>query len=176
MPRALPAAALVAALLTAGCLGSVEAATIPQDSLPSGWSLQNEDSQSVAMGLASLETREYGTGSGFAGATVATTNDLPILDEEGQVLPRAIEQVEEKKGVRFTNPSELQVQLSNLDQQDTATEYDVEDAGGPAKALIVTPECGSFVIAAGYGTTATGPGGGPSPYDNARSAVKGVVC
>lgn len=170
MRRPLLALALTASVLAAGCLGSVEAAKIPQKSLPSGWSLQNEKSESIAFGLAQLKTREYGTGSGLAGATVASVNDVPVLDERERVLPRAIEKVEEKKGVKFKNPSSLSVQLTNLDQKAPATEYDVEGARGPAKALIVTPNCGPFVIAAGYGTTVG------AQYDNARRAVKGVVC
>lgn len=171
MSRRHLALALVAATLTAGCLGGVEAATIPAQSQPSGWSEKGQDSQSLVAGLGTLELRDYGpSGNDFSGATIATMNDLPIVDEREQVLPRAIERVEEQRGVTFTNPSDKTVQLTNLNQQAPATEYDVEDAGGPAKALIITPDCDAFVIAAGFGTTVG------SQYDNARSAVKGVVC
>lgn len=171
MSRRFLALSLVAALLTAGCLGSVEAATIPQESMPSGWSEKNSESDSLVLGLGSLELRDYGpSGNDFSGATIATMNDLPIVDERDQVLPRAIERVEEQRGVRFTNPTGLTVQLTNLGQEAPATEYDVEGAGGPAKALIVTPDCDAFVIAAGFGTTVG------DQYDTASDAVKAVVC
>lgn len=171
MSRRILALSLVAALLTAGCLGSVEAASIPPESMPSGWSQKGSESDTLVLGLGSLELRDYGpSGNDFSGATIATMNDLPVVDERNQVLPRAIERVEEQRGVTFTNPSDLTVQLTNLNQEAPATEYDVEGAGGPAKALIITPDCENFVIAAGFGTTVGG------QYDTARDAVKGVVC
>jgi hypothetical protein len=171
MSRRLLVAAVVLAALTAGCLGSVDAAEIPSESMPSSWSEKSTENKGVAGGLVTLKIRDYGpAGNDFSGATIATMNDFPVLDERDQVLPRAIERVEKQRNVTFTNPTSMKVNLTNLNQQAPAEEYDVEDAGGPAKALVITPDCEDFVIAAGFGTTIG------DQYDDAKSAVKGVVC
>lgn len=170
------AALLLVSTLT-GCLGSVDPATLPPEALDThGWSQQGSSSQSLVLGLGDLEIRDYGPGSGFAGATLASVNDVPLVSEEDRVLPRAIDRVEEKRGVEFTSPSTGSLELTNRGTTVEATEYDVEGADGPAKAVLFTPECGPFVIVAGYGTTATGLTGGAAPYDDARDVVKSVTC
>lgn len=175
--RARLAVAAGVALTLAGCLGSVDPATIPAEALERhDWSRQASTSQNLVLGLGDLEIRGYGPGSGFAGATLASANDVPVVSEENRVLPRAIQRVEEKRGVRFKDPSETTIRLENRGTTVQATVYDVEGAGGPAKAVLFTPNCGPFVIVAGYGTTTSGLFGGASPYDEARDVVGSVVC
>lgn len=174
MRRLLLAASLAAVVLLAGCLGSVEPATIDESSLQNqGWSEQSRSSDSLFLGMGDLVRVEYGPSGGadFAGATVATVNDLPVVDEEEQVLPRAIEQVEEQEGVKFTQPSERSLDLAQMGTTVSATEYVVEGAPAPAKAVIFTPDCPDFVIVAGFGTTSPA-----NFYNDARNVVRGVVC
>lgn len=172
MRRHLLVAALVAAVSLSGCLGSVTPATVPQSTLDDeGWVEKDSTSDSLFLGVGSVERRNYGPpGDDFTGATVATVSDLPVIDEREQLLPRAIENVEEERGVSFEDPTSKSVQLTNMDQEAPATEYDVKGAGGPAKALVITPNCEPFVVAAGFGTTIG------DRYQTAKTVVKGVQC
>lgn len=173
--RALSALLLLTVAL-AGCLGGVTAAKLPSSTLQDhGWSRTDRSSRSLVMGLAELKVRDYESEDGFAGATVASMNDVPIVSEEKRVLPRAIKRIEKQRNVDLVKTGTRTMDLANLDATVDADVYRVENAPGEAKAVIFTPPCGPFVIVAGYGSTGSGLVAGAT-YEDAREVVRHVVC
>lgn len=166
---------LLAATLS-GCIGSVTAARIPSSTLDDqGWSRTDTSSRSMAFGLAELKVRDYRSDGGFAGATVASMNNAPIVNEEKRVLPLAIKRIEKSRDVNLVKTGTRQMDLVNLDTTVTADVYRVENAPGDAKAVIFTPPCDPFVIVVGYGSTGGGIVAGAS-YEDARNVVRHVIC
>lgn len=167
----------------AGCLGSVEPARIPQQSLQeNGWSQTKSTSDNLVWGLGDLEIRDYEPESGFAGATVATVNDVPLVDEEERLLPRAIERIEERRDVNLSKIGTERITLVNVGSTIEATEYEVQGAPGPARALVFTPTCAPFVAVASYGLQTSGDGGvfgsdeERTPYQEAKDIGRHVAC
>lgn len=183
MHRAIWLALALVAPLTAGCLGSVTPASIPEQALSqNGWSETRDERQSIAGGLAEVVTREYTKGGtqALAGAIVATLNDIPILDERERLIPIALEQVEEQQGITLRETGTRTLQLTNLGVTVTGTEYDIEGAALPAKGVLFTPSCGDFVVVVAYGTLPQQGGvlGGSAPdrYGEARDVARTVTC
>lgn len=142
-------------LVTSGCLGlgGVSPAYIPSQDLPASWSEDDRVSQAIAMGLGELETITYETNDGFAGVTVATLNDVPILDERSRVVPAAIDRIEQRHDVTLEESGTTTVELVNQGGQTSGTVYDVQDAPADAKAVMFTVDCDPFVLVIAYGTT-----------------------
>lgn len=163
-------------LLTSGCLGlgGVSPAFVPSEDLPASWSETDRDTQSIAMGLGELETIAYQTNDGFAGVTVATLNDVPLLDERSRVVPAAIDQIEQRHDVTLEESDTTTVELVNQGGQTSGTVYDVQGAPADAKAVMFTLDCDPFVLVIGYGTT-----GGTfteALYGDARDVGAHTVC
>lgn len=178
-------AGLVALLLVlpalTGCLGSVEPATIPQSTLSEkNWELAKTDEQSIAMGLGQLVTKDYrprsgggplGGGTKMSGAIVATSNDVPVLDET-RFIPRAIEKVEKRRNIDLKEAGTTELDLPNVGGGTTVTAqlYTFTKSGIQGKAALVTPACGPFVVAVGYGVVAE------NIYREAKNVARHVKC
>lgn len=180
MRTALLAGLLVVAM-TAGCLGDVQPAAISEAELNErGWSQTDASEQSVAMGLGQIAQSEYrpNGGSDVTGVTVATTTDIPILDER-RFIPQALEKVEENRGIQFTEAGSTTVSLPELGVDSSEAElYTFSKDGADGKAILITPDqCDSFVVTVGYGVT--GAGGfqaTDATYEEARDVARNVVC
>jgi hypothetical protein len=173
-------AGLLALAMMAGCLGGVDPAEISEQTLnQKGWSQTNSDTQPVAMGLAEIATKEYRGPSGqdATGVTVATTNDIPILDER-RFIPNAIEKIEEKRGITLEKTGTTKVSLPQLGGTETdADVYDFEKSGAQGKAVLITPEeCDPFVISVGYGLTQGSELAGSATYNEAKDVARNVAC
>lgn len=125
------------------------------------------------MGLGELETITYETNRGFAGVTVATLNDVPLLDERSRVEPAAIEQIEERYGVQLEETGTTTLELANRDAQVQGTEYDVQGAPAEAKAVLFPVDCDPFVLVVAYGLAGSGFG---ASYQDAQDVGRHVVC
>lgn len=194
MQRSLLALALVASVSLTGCLGSVEPAKIPQQTLDEhGWEKTREDRAEIAGGLGERVILSYREGN-TRGATTVSANDVPIFDESS-LLPVLIEQVERQQGVKLEETGEREIQLNALDATVTATVYDVKEGPADAKAVVFTAPCSSFAAVLTWGTTGSGSDGGgglPGPitgvddgsqdssgdtaYDEALEVARDVVC
>lgn len=171
---------LLAIVLTAGCLGGVEAAQISQDTLDDrGWTQTDSSEQSVAMGLGQINTVDYRKGGLDAtGVTVATTTDVPILDER-RFIPQALERVEQQRGISFEEAGTTTVSLPQLEIDSAqANLYDFQKDGANGKAILITPDrCDGFVISVGYGVTGAGGfSANQQTYQEARDVARNVVC
>lgn len=172
--------ALVAAAgLAAGCLG-VTAAEIPEDERNDrNWHESSSKEETVAFGLAELVTKEYrpDSGVGITGVTVASAPDVPIYDETN-LLPRAIEQVEEKRGITLEKTDETaSLSLTNLDAEVDAPIYRFEKGGAQGRLVLFdAPGCDSFVVVAGYGVTDPAGVSGEATYGEARNLAATVDC
>ena len=182
--------ALLLALLTPGCLGSVTPAEIAPSALQqNNWRESSRSTQSVALGLGEVVQIEYGERapavSQFAsGIILVTANNVPLLTE-ARFIPQALERVEQQRGVEFVATGSRSLSLTNLGASITGTEYDIRGAVAPAKALVITPDCSDFVVVAAFGVVETGGsgggifGGGSSgtrPYDRALQVAAAVTC
>jgi hypothetical protein len=162
----------------AGCLGDVQGASISEQKLQEeGWSQSDSSEKSVAMGAAQLVTTDYRPNGGgdTTGVTVATTNDVPILDEK-RFIPQAIERVEEQRGIDFQEDGSTKVDLPELgvDQAD-AQLYKFNKDGAQGKAILITPDqCDGFVITVGFGVTQGVTGA--ATYEPAKDVARHVVC
>lgn len=181
MRKATIAVLLVAGMATAGCLGSVNGAKISQSTLnENGWSKTSDKTDGVAMGLGELVNREYrpSSSSQGTGAIVATTNNVPVLDES-RFIPKAIERVEKQRNIDLQKSGTTEVSLPELgvDAID-AQLYTFQKSGANGKLILFTPDqCSGFVVAAGYGITGGGGIAAPSPtYQTAKDVARGVVC
>lgn len=181
MRRTLWASLVLASLLLSGCLGSVSPAEISQNTLDQrGWSETNTDEQSVAMGLAQIVTKDYepnGSPQG-TGAIVATTNNVPILDES-RFIPRAIERVEQQRNIELEEAGTTTVSLPELGVEGVDAQlYTFQKSGASGKAILFTPDtCGPFVVTVGYGITgAGGISGVEQTYNEAKNVARNVVC
>lgn len=180
MRTALMAGVLALAMM-AGCLGDVQPAGISEAELNErGWSQTGSSEQSVAMGLGQISQGEYrpSGGSDVTGVTVATTTDIPILDER-RFIPQALEKVEKDRGITFTEAGTTTVSLPQLGVDSSEAElYTFTKDGADGKAILITPDqCDSFVITVGYGVT--GAGGfqaTDATYQEARDVARNVVC
>lgn len=172
---------LVASMVTAGCLGSVSGARISQSTLDeSGWSKTSDQTKGVAMGLGELENKEYqpSSSSQGTGAIVATTNDVPILDES-RFIPQALERVEKQRNIELQKSGTTEVSLPELGVDAIEAQlYTFQKSGANGKLILFTPDqCDGFVVAAGYGITGGGGVAAPSPtYQTAKDVARGVVC
>ena len=182
MHRSVWLAILLLASLTAGCLGNVEPAEIPEEAYEErGWQKTRDDTQSLALGLVEVVIREYSDPQGFSGITLATAPDFPFIDEENDLIPLALDRVEEDQGVEFVPIGTRTLQLANIGGQVTANEYDVRGKGVPAKAVIFSPSCNDFVAVVAYGVSTSSDGGlfggsGTSLYKEAQEISRRVVC
>lgn len=174
-------AGLLAIALTAGCLGGVEPAQISEQKLnDEGWSQSDSSEQSVAMGLGQIATRDYRPGGqgDATGVTVATTTNIPILDEN-RFVPRALEKVEKERGIDFKKAGTTTISLPELGAENVEAElYDFRKSGASGKAILFTPEqCDSFVVTVGYGVTGTGGlSASEATYQEAKNVARNVVC
>lgn len=172
---------LVASLLTTGCLGSVSPARIDQGTLDDkGWRETDTTEESVAMGLGQIVTKDYRQRGGQegTGAIVATTNDVPILDES-RFIPDAIEQIEQQRNIQLERSGETTVSLPTLGVDEiNAQLYTFQKSGASGKAILFTPDqCSDFVVTVGYGITgAAGISGIEKTYNEAKDIARNVVC
>ncbi len=164
MRRTSLAVGLTLLMLTTGCigLGSVSPAEVPgQDAQDQGWEKTNEDVQSFAMGLGERVSKQYRPqeSSNRGAVSVETTNDVPLFDE-GELLPQAIERMEENHNIELEKNGTRSIELANMEGGVTADVYDIK--GGPAdgKAIVFTVPCDPFVAVIGFGTTPSDDGGG----------------
>lgn len=174
-------------VLTSGCLGSVDPATIPEDTLDqNNWTERDRNEEGIAGGLAPATLVDYGprgTTSGLgAGITVATTVNLPIVDER-KLLPLALDHVEKEKGIEFANPVSRAIVVQAAGGSITATEYDIRGAPVPGKGLVYTLDCNDFAVVAAWGADVkTGSGGlfggdrSETLYDAAVRISRSVTC
>lgn len=194
MRRSLLAIALVASVALTGCLGSVEPAKIPQQTLDEhGWEQTREDRAEIASGLGERVILSY-QGGNTRGVTTVSANDVPVFDESS-LLPVLVEQVERQQGVKLEETGEREIQLNNLDTTVTATVYDVKEGPADAKAVVFTAPCSSFAAVLAWGATGSGSDGGgglPGPipgvddgsqdssndtaYQEAIDVARDVVC
>lgn len=171
---------LALATLATGCLGGVTPAKISQSTLDNnGWSQTNRQEQGVALGLGQLVQRDYrpsGSPPG-TGAVVASTNDVPILDES-RFIPQALERVEQERNIDLQESGTTTVSLPELGgQQVEAQLYTFQKSGATGKAILLKPDqCDPFVVAVGYGITGGGGVGIQKTYNEAKRVVRGVVC
>ncbi len=178
----LTASGLVALVLTAGCLGGVDAAEIPDQTLSQeGWELKSEERDSVVLGMGEKVSREYGKRGGVAGVMgvmVVTVNDVPLVDEK-KFIPGALEEVEKSQGIQFEETGTTQLSLTNLDTTVSATEYRVTKDNLNGDAVLFTPNCGSFVVVVGYGASGAGGvgfGGESNFSQEAQRVARTVAC
>lgn len=178
MRRLMLLAFVVAAALGAGCLG-VTAAEIPEDERNAkNWQETSSERQTVAFGMAELVTKEYGPNNdvGVTGATVATAPDVPIYDETN-LLPRALEQVEQKRNIELTQSGTTTLSLSNLGADTDADVYRFEKNGAQGKLVLFdAPSCDAFVVVAGYGITDPAGISDETTYGEARDLARTVAC
>lgn len=169
---------VVAAALGAGCLG-VTAAEIPEDERnDENWQETSSERQSVAFGMAELVTKEYRPNNdvGVTGITVASAPDVPIYDETN-LLPRALEQVEQKRGIELTKSGTTTLSLSNLGADTSADVYRFEKNGAQGRLVLFdAPGCDSFVVVAGYGITDAAGLSDETTYGEARDLASTVTC
>lgn len=174
-------AALLALAMVAGCLGDVQPAGISEAKLDEqGWSQTKSNEQSVAMGLGQIAQSEYRPegGSDVTGVTVATTTNIPILDER-RFIPQALEKVEKERGIQFTEAGSATVSLPQLGVDSSEADlYTFTKGGADGKAIVITPQqCDSFVVTVGYGVTGTsGVQATDATYDQAKDVARNVVC
>lgn len=178
MRRLMLLAIVVAAGLAAGCLG-VTAAEIPEDERNSAnWQETSSEEETVAFGLAELVTKEYRPNSdlGVTGATVASAPDVPLYDESN-LLPRALEKVEQERGIDLTHTGETTLSLTNLGADTDADLYRFEKDGAQGRLVLFdAPGCDSFVVVAGYGVTDPAGISGEATYGEARDLARTVAC
>lgn len=180
MRRALWAVLLATATM-AGCIGDIHPAQISEATLDEqGWSQTDSSEQSVAMGLGQITTRDYRPlgGTDATGVTVATTTDIPILDER-RFIPQALEQVEEERGITFEEAGSTTLSLPRLGIDSTDADlYEFTKSGAEGKAVLITPEsCDGFVLTVGYGITGTGGIQAiEKTYEEARDVARNVEC
>lgn len=176
MRRALLAAFVLVLPFVAGCLGDVSAAELP-DPQANGWSMTSEDREEMAFGFVEVVTKEYEPDGamGTTGVMVTSAPNFPLFDES-QLLPMALEQVEEDRGITLTKVDETTLTLTNLDMETSADVYDFQKSGAEGQAVLFTPSaCDSFVVVVGYGITAAGMFG-EATYQEARNMAANVVC
>ncbi len=162
--------------LVAGCLGDVDAAELP-DPEAQGWSMTSEDRDEMAFGFVEIVTKEYEPdGSlGTTGVIVASAPSVPLFDES-QLLPMALEQVEQERGITLTKVDETSLTLTNLGMDTSAEVYDFQKDGAEGQTILFTPgACDAFVVVVGYGITAAGMFG-ETAYQEARDMAASVVC
>lgn len=165
-----------------GCLGDVEPAQISQETLNNeNWEQVSSEEQSLAMGLATLVTNDYRCASACGGGSlggadvqtsgviVASTNDVPILDER-RFIPAAIEKVEEERNINLEESGNTMLSLPNLGEDVNATTYTFTKSGVNGKAVLFTPDCSSFVVTVGYGVVQD------SIYEDAKNIARQVTC
>ncbi len=178
MHRAWLLAFVLVVPFASGCLGSVEAAEIP-DPEQEGWSQTSQDEESMAFGLAQVVTLEYepNTGAGTTGVIVASTTNVPVFDEE-RLLPMALEQVENERGIDLRQDGETTLTLANLDGVEVvADRYAFEKDGVEGKAVLFTVDrCDPFVVVVGYGVTDPAGMFADPTYDEAREMASTVTC
>jgi hypothetical protein len=178
MRRRLLVATVALAALAAGCL-SVSAAEVPEEDLnANSWQEHSESRETVAMGMAEVVTTEYrpSNDAGVTGVIVATAPNVPIYDESN-LLPRAIEQVEQKRNIDLTKTGQTDLSLSNLDVQTSADVYDFEKNGAQGQLVpFEAPGCDDFVVVAGYGITDPVGAIAEATYGEARDMATAVVC
>lgn len=172
--------AVALALVAPGCLGSVTAATLPDDALASeNWREARRDRQSVAMGTAEVVLVDYAPRDNRhalgAGITVATGNDVPLYDEAA-LIPEALSRIEERKGVEFREIGDRSIQLTNAGGSVTGTEYAIDGAPGNGRALVFEVDCDDFVVVAAWGATESGLLGGGNLYQEALDVARNVRC
>lgn len=180
MREALWIGVVMATLLTAGCLGGVDAAEIPEQTLQDNdWREDDVSEESVALGLGEIVTKDYRpqNSMGASGAMVVTTTDVPILDER-RFLPQAIEDVEEERNMQFNKADTTTIQLPELGIEVEGDVYNFQKSGVDGKAVVFTSDaCDSFVVGVGYGVTGGGGfGADPVTYQEARRVVSQLVC
>lgn len=174
-------AGLLVMAMLAGCLGDVQPAEISDQTLQQkGWSQTDSSDETVAFGLGQITTRDYrpSGGTDATGATVASTTDVPILDER-RFIPQALERVEEQRGISFQEDGTTTVSLPSLGIDSTEADvYTFTKGGADGKAILITPEeCDSFVISVGYGVTGTGGfQATDKTYQEAKEIARNVVC
>lgn len=187
------AAVLVLVGSLAGCLGGASGPGIPQSDLSAKqWGRDGEPSTRTLYGLAEIRQQAYGPGGTgkFGGALVVSVTDVPLVDEEDHV-PEQVAAYERSQGITLRKTGTETMTLSNVGGLKAAADlYDVETSAagvGAAKAVILQVHCEEpdvFVVAVGYGATATSaggplglPGGGSvDVYDQARGLVQALDC
>lgn len=164
--------------LTAGCIGSVDAAEVP-NAKDEGWSQTSEDNQEMAFGLVEVVTKEYNPDStgDTTGVIVASATSIPLFDEE-RLLPMAIEQVEQERGITLTETGETTVSLANLGGVEVVADlYEFEKDNVEGQAVLFTvDQCDAFVVVVGFGITDPAGMFGDSTYGEARDMATTVTC
>lgn len=176
MHRAWLAAFVLVLPFVAGCLGDVSAAELP-DPEADGWSMTGEDQDEMVLGMVEVVTKEYEPDGamGTTGVIVTSAPNFPLFDES-RLLPMALEQVEEDRGITLTKVDDTTLTLTNLDTETSAEVYEFEKDGAEGQAVLFTPSaCDSFVVVVGYGITAAGMFG-DTTYGDARDMAASVVC
>lgn len=157
MHRTLIAVSLGLMMVTTGCLGlgSVSPAEIPsQDAQDQGWEKTDEDVRSYAMGLGERVSKVYNPQDrpNRGAVNVETVNDVPFLDE-AELVPQAIDRLEERYNIELNKTGTRSVDLANMEGAVTADEYVIEGAPAEGKAFVFTAPCDPFVVVLGFGTT-----------------------
>ena len=178
------ALALALAVVLPGCLGSVSPASIPAATLQANdWHQARESRESRAAGLVDIVSRDYApveerTALG-SGVSVVSVTNVPILDEK-RFIPAAVERIEKDRGVQFNEVGSRVVELTNIGRT-TGTEYTISGASLPGRALLLTPDCGDFIVLVAWGATTIGPaalisGRDRDLYEEAIGVAKAVEC
>lgn len=193
MRRSLIAVGLTLLMMTTGCLGlgSVTPGEVPsQDAQDQSWEKTNEDVQSFAMGLGERVSKQYRPqeNSNRGAVAVETTNDVPLFDE-GELLPQAIDRIEERYNLELEKNGTRSIELANMEGGVTADVYDLKNAPAEGKAIVFTAPCDPFVAVIGFGTTPDDGGGGggilgsdsstttgPNHYEQAVELARHVTC
>lgn len=182
-PRSLRMLApLVAVLALAGCLGAAVGPGVPAADLNDhGWQPVTSEAQTL-FGLLEISRNEYAprAGSDAAGVLVVAVTDVPFLDEASRV-PEQIDAYAARNGLTFTPVGSLDLALPNRGITVPATEYDVEGAPVPARALVATFSCDEpdvLVVTVGYGAlpTGAGPFGTADLYGDAKEVAAAAAC
>lgn len=181
MTRALLAGLFTLSLLMTGCVGSIDPARLPADTLEDhGWEQTRATNGEVAGGAAHSALYTY-HGNASQGIAVLSANDVPFVDE-ASLLPALLEEVEAQDGVGFNKTGERNLTLSRLNTSITAQQYRVTNASeGEANALMFTPPCTAFVAVLGWGVNETGEQADgtqarTSPYMETLQVASNVVC
>ncbi len=157
MRRSLIAIGLTLMMVTTGCLGlgSVNPAEVPsQDAQDQGWEKTEETADSYAMGLGERAEKRYQPqdNPNRGAVSVNTANDIPFFDES-ELLPRAIDRMEERYNIELNKTGTRSVELANMEGAVTADEYTMENGPAEGKAITFTAPCDPFVAVIAFGTT-----------------------